>query len=171
MAAGPATLPPPRLDADAAARIYRAEAPFVRRYLRVLGAGADLDDLMQQTFLTLLQRPFAERGEPATRAFLRTTARQLFLRRHRHLLPQVEAADLVWDRRCGDGDGGDYVDALATCLQRLGPRAREMVRLSYGEDRSRAEVAARLGMREAGVKTALRRLRAQLRQCIERRLS
>lgn len=163
--------PPARLDRAAAARLYSCHAPFLRRYLRTLGAAADLDDILQSTFLVLLQRPFTERGDAPTAAFLRTTARQLFLQRHRHLLPQIEAADQVWDRRCGDGDGSDYVEALRTCLQRLGDRARTIVHSSYGERRGRVEIATALGMTPDGVKTALRRIRAALRTCIERRLS
>lgn len=160
-----------RLDAAASERVYREHAPFVRRYLRVLGAGPDVDDLLQQTFLVLLQRPFVERSAAATAAFLRTTARQLFLRRHRQLLPQVEAADAVWDRRCADGTGDGYVDALRACLARLGARARAIVELAYGDGAGRAAAAQRLGMKPDGVKTALRRIRAALKQCIERRMS
>lgn len=171
MTAEPATAPQARLDAAAGARLYARHAPALRRYLRVLGAGTDLDDLLQATFLVLLQRGFVERGDAPTAAFLRTTARQLFLRRHRNLLPQVEAADAVWARRCGEGDGSDYVDALRACLQQLGNRARTIVELCYGECRGRAEVAASLGMTADGVKTALRRIRSSLKHCIERRLS
>jgi RNA polymerase sigma-70 factor (ECF subfamily) len=171
MTAQPATAPPTRLDPLASARLYESHAPFVRRYLRTLGAGSDLEDLLQSTFLVLLQRPFVERGDAPTAAFLRTTARQLFLQRHRQLLPQVEAADLVWDRHCGDDAGSDYVDALRACVQRLGERARAIVQWRYGEHRGRGEVARSLGMTPDGVKTALRRIRASLKQCIERRLS
>ena len=160
-----------RLDAAASARLYAAHAPGLRRYLRVLGAAADLDDLLQATFVVLLEQPFTERSEGATATFLRTTARNLFLRRHRGLLPQVEAADLVWDRHCGDGDGQGYVDALRVCMQRLAARARAIVDLSYGNELGRSGVAQALGMTQDGVKTALRRIRSVLKQCIERRLS
>ena len=160
-----------RLDPAASARLYAAHADGVRRYLRVLGAGGELDDLVQQTFVVLLERPFEQRSEAATAAFLRSTARHLFLRRNRGLLPQVEAADEVWDRCCGDRDGQGYVDALRVCLQQLGGRARSMIELRYGHELGRDGVARALGMKPDGVKTALRRIRAALKACIERRLS
>jgi len=143
---------------------------FVRRYLRVLGAGDDLDDLIQETFLVLLQRPFEHRAPAATRAFLRRTARNLFLRRHRGRLPQVEAADEVWDRRCGEHDSGDgYVDALRDCMELLDGRARQLVDLTYRDGLGREQAACVLGMRPDGVKSALRRVRKVLADCIERR--
>ena len=71
--------PSPR-ERAALDRLVERHAPFVRRYLRVLGAGADADDLQQETFVALLSRPFDDRGDGPTRAFLRLTARNLFLR-------------------------------------------------------------------------------------------
>jgi RNA polymerase sigma-70 factor (ECF subfamily) len=161
---------PPVRDATAVA--VERHRPAVARYLRVLGARPDeLDDLLQETFVVLLARPFVHADDGQTRTFLRTTARNLFLRRHRDLLPQVEAADLVWDRRCGDDDGDGYIDALRQCLQTLPARSRALVLECHEPDAVRGEVARRFGLTLEGVKTALRRLRATLRQCIERRLA
>jgi DNA-directed RNA polymerase specialized sigma24 family protein len=119
----------------------------------------------------LLQRGFVEHSPAATAAFLRTTARHLFLRRNRHLLPQVEAADVVWQRHCGEGDGQGYVNALEVCLGQLVARARQLVDACYRDDMGRDAIAAELGMTAHGVKTALRRIRATLKSCIERRLA
>lgn len=163
--------PPARLDRQAAAELWAAHAPLVRRYLRVLGAvGADLDDLLQETFLVLLQRPFEDRGGAPVATFLRSTARFLFLRRDRGRLPQVEAADAVWERRCGDDDGDGYLGALRECVAQLPERSRRLVELGYDDELGRAAIARELGMKADGVKTALRRLREGLRQCVERRL-
>lgn len=160
-----------RLDRAAAARLWNDHVGTVRRYLRVLGAaGADLDDLLQETFVVLLERPFEDRGGAAVATFLRSTARFLFLRRNRGLLPQVEAADVVWDRRCGEDDGAGYLAALQACLAALPERSRLLVQLGYGDELRRVEIARQLGLTADGVKTALRRLREGLRQCIERRL-
>ena len=63
------------VPADPRARLYEAHAPGLRRYLRVLGATADLDDLLQATFVVLLEQPFCERSDAATAGFLRSTAR------------------------------------------------------------------------------------------------
>jgi len=168
----PVSPPPRRVDRATAERLWGEHARMVRRYLRVLGAaGADLDDLLQETFVVLLKREFEDRGGAAVATFLRTTARFLFLRRNRDALPQVEAADAVWERRCGDDDGAGYLAALRACLATLGERARRIVQLGYDEDLGRASIAQQLGMTADGVKTALRRARDALRQCIERRLA
>jgi len=168
----PVSTPPQRVDRQTAERLWLEQARMVRRYLRVLGAaGADLDDLLQETFVVLLQRDFEDRGGAAVATFLRTTARFLFLRRHRQLLPQVEAADAVWERRCGDDGGDGYLAALRVCVERLPARSRRLVQLGYDDDLGREAIARELGMKADGVKTALRRLRDALRQCIERRMT
>ncbi|MFO1031048.1 MAG: sigma factor [Planctomycetota bacterium] len=167
----PAALARPA-DRELASALVERHRPALARYLRVLGARADeLDDLLQESFLVLLDRSFVFTGDGQTRTFLRTTARHLFLRRHRNLLPQVEAADQVWDRRCVEDDGDGYVDALRTCLQALPARSRALVLECHEPDAVRDVVARRFGLSTEGVKTALRRLRATLRQCIERRLA
>ena len=159
---------PPRDAPDyreLASALVERHRPALARYLRVLGARADeLDDLLQESFLVLLDRSFVFTGDGQTRTFLRTTARHLFLRRHRNLLPQVEAADQVWDRRCVEDDGDGYVDALRTCLQALPARSRALVLECHEPDAVRDVVARRFGLSTEGVKTALRRLRATLRQ-------
>lgn len=161
----------PRLVGAAAERVVAVHRLAIARYLRVLGTSPqELDDLTQQTFLVLLERPFAQRDDRATRAFLRTTARQLFLRRHRDRLPQVEAADEVWDRRCGGDDGDGRLAALRDCLAALPTRSRALLQQHYDERHGRQTIGERFGLTADGVKTALRRLRAALRQCIERRL-
>ncbi|MBK8100493.1 MAG: hypothetical protein IPK26_25635 [Planctomycetes bacterium] len=173
MPAEPIARPSPeRLTGAAAERVVAVHRQAIARYLKVLGASAqELDDLLQQTFLVLLERPFDDRDHRSTRTFLRTTARQLFLRRHRDRLPQVRAADEVWDRRCGDDDGDSYLSALRECVAALPARSRALLQHAYDERHGRLAIGERLGMTMAGVKTALRRLRTALRQCIERRLS
>ena len=42
--------------------------------------------------------------------------------------------------------------------------------MRYDEDRSREEIAARLDLTADGVKTLLRRARASLRDCVERKI-
>ncbi|MFK7739138.1 MAG: sigma factor [Planctomycetota bacterium] len=69
--------------------LVERHTPFVRRYLRVLGAqpGQELDDLQQDAFLAMLQGSFVDRGDAPTRALLRRGARLAFSKRHRGRLP------------------------------------------------------------------------------------
>ena len=73
-------------------------------------------------------------------------------------------------RNAGDGDGDDYVDALRQCLTSLPARQREVVAMRYGEDATRVEMAAAFGLAEEGIKTLLRRAKANLLACVRGRL-
>lgn len=178
-------------DVTALVRAYQAG---VWRYLRFLGADDALaDDLTQETFLTVLRRPFEDRGAPATSGYLRTIARNLYLmslRRHGRepvLFGVLEAqlsggspreaaiqdvldlADEAFARFAADDGGAAWLDALRTCLDQLEGRARQAIEMRYAEDRSREEIAAATALSADGVKTLLRRTRDVLRQCVERR--
>ena len=149
--------------------------PALWRYLRVLGCEpATADDLVQEVFVVVLQRPRFDGSQPGGAfAFLRTTARHLWLksRRRRVAEREVDEADRIWDARCGDGDGDGeaYVEALRECLQRLPERGRALLAATYGDGAGRALSAGRFGMSPDGIKSALRRLRAFLHACIENR--
>jgi RNA polymerase sigma-70 factor (ECF subfamily) len=145
------------------------------RYLRMLGAPADLaEDVMQDTFLVAMKKLRDERADAATAAFLRQTARHLFLRRRRdqgrreELLTEI--ADRWWQEQADSDDGERWLAALRACVGTLDGRARDVVDRFYGDGLARDAVAAALGMKETGVKTLLQRVRAALRECIERRL-
>jgi len=166
------TLREPGRDLDLAALAERQRAA-VWRYLRVLGADAALaDDLTQEAFVVVLRRAdFDARDPVAALHFLRATARHLYLRsrRRRSSAREIEAADAVWDARCGDGDGAERLALLQHCVDALPARSRELLAASYAEQASRRELARRFGLGTDGIKSALRRLRATLQRCIEAR--
>jgi RNA polymerase sigma-70 factor (ECF subfamily) len=146
------------------------------RYLRLLGADpGEAEDLCQETFLAVLRRPFEEQSRAATAGYLRTVARHLLLkvRRRQRLAPREEDLDRAEELWCRDAaaDGGDaWVAALRSCLEQMTSRVRRAFELQYRERRSRAELAAALGLGEEGVKSLLQRSRQRLRECIERRI-
>jgi len=151
--------------------LIRAHWAEVRRFLRVLGADAPTaDDLAQDAFVIALRKGVAERDDrDGVRAFLRATARNVFLaslrRRRPHSLADVEA---VWTEEEATVDARR--DALRDCMDRLTERVQRGLHLAYGERRSRAEVAAALGIRPGGVKSLMRRARHTLKECVERAL-
>jgi RNA polymerase sigma-70 factor (ECF subfamily) len=57
--------------------------------------------------------------------------------------------------------------ALLRCLAGLGERARLVVQLSFNEDRSTGEIAARLETSEGNVRVLRHRAVAQLRKCLD----
>lgn len=176
------------IDQDDVVRLVRTHQAEVWRYVRYLGATAELaDDLVQDAFLQLLRAPFVERSPGETAAWLRTVVRNGYVKSLRR--PPFETAELdtieaTWHGFAGgpdddgaggggDGGGGDGGDAslrtLRGCLDTLDGRARQVVRWHYEERRSRQDIGERLGLGSDGVKSLLRRTRAILRRCLERR--
>lgn len=166
--------PPGALDVEAT---LRRHLQGVWRYLRMLGAAAELaDDLAQEAFVVALRREATGLEPAALATFLRRTARFLFLRHLRDRDEAVllaDAVDELWARDCDDDDGDGMVVALRACVGELEGRARLAVERSYGlqqePERSRVELARELGMEPNGVKTLLQRVRQVLRACVERR--
>ena len=158
---------------DVSAHLAQRHRSGLLRYLRVIGCADDLaEDLVQEALLVVVRRAgFADRGYAATAAFLQRTVRHLYLKALRRpaAVREVEEADRVWHEECG-ADGGDgWLEALRACLAQLPQRSRELLAATYGEDLGRRDLALRFSLTEDGVKTALRRLRAALRECVERR--
>ena len=146
---------------------------MLRRYLFVLGASAGrLDDLVQEVFVVTLAKNVEDRGEGPVGAFLRAVARNLLLRERRDAARcrEVELADQVWHEQCGDDDGAARLAALRRCVAALPARSRDLLARCYGDGAGRNVVGAEFGMVANGVKTALRRVRAALRECVQRRL-
>lgn len=159
------------ISQDDVVRLVRAHQAEVWRYVRFLGASAELaDDLVQETFLQLLRTPFAERTPAATASWLRTVARNLYVKAFRRppfALAELDTIEAAWSGFAGDDSGDGALARLRECVERLSGRAREVVRWHYEERRSRTDIGALLGIGEHGVKSLLRRTRAALRACIE----
>jgi RNA polymerase sigma-70 factor (ECF subfamily) len=62
------------------------------------------------------------------------------------------------------------VSALRECLPTVRGRAAELLRLRYEEALSPAQIAKRLGTGSVAVRVMLTRVRAALRNCVERRI-
>jgi len=148
----------------------------LQRYLIYLGADGHLaEDLTQEAFLRLWRRGLGKIQDMW--AFLRRTARNLFISYHRkggHKNPtliDIEEAERTWTETFGENrTGSDYIDALKECLKTLSHRERFVVEMRYKKGLSRSEIAAEVSMTADGVKTLLRRIRAKLAQCIEVKL-
>jgi len=64
----------------------------------------------------------------------------------------------------------DRLEAMRLCLESLGEKDRELLRLHYAVGRSIKDLARELERGESALKMNLLRLRAQLGQCVSRRL-
>ncbi len=162
--------------AELVERLVRRHQASVRGYLAFLGCPAtQLDDLVQDVFLSVLSSGFEERHPGATAAYLRRAARHLLLKslRRERLGParvDLAAAEEAWAEFEGDDGGQAYLDALRECLGHVRDRAHDVLRMRYGGGLDRAAIAEHLQLSESGVKSILVRTRRQLRDCIERRL-
>ena len=147
---------------------------MVWRYLRLLGCEASLaDDLVQDTFVTLLEKPFCVKGDPATASYLRRVARNRFVDEMRRLRLKVadnlNEADLVWEEAAGDDDGETWRAALRHCLEKLDGRPRRILELRYQDQMTIDEVAHVMSMKASGVKSLLGRVKDRLRECVTRK--
>lgn len=169
-----------------AARLIQEHQAGVWRYLRVLGCdAAEAEDLTQETFLAVLQKPFQDYQRAATAAYLRQIARNLLISSRRRSargaavqkemvekeMAEWNAAEAAWLRWSGQDDGQARLAALRRCLQTLTARARQALELRFGQQASRNAIAAALGMSEDGAKNVLQRAKQHLRTCIEQEIA
>lgn len=168
----------PSLGPRDPAQFVGAHQAGLWRYLRALGCEpARAEEHCQDALLAALNDPIATAPAADAARWLRRAAKNLFLMRLRHErrrpdVASIEAAEADWRAWGALADGGDAaLAALDQCLSSLPPRDRELVTRRYADDEPRTTIGRALGLGEAGVKQALRRLRARLRACVSRRLT
>lgn len=148
----------------------------VWRYLRALGSEPSLaDDLTQDTFLEIMKRPFTQYSDAATASYLRRVAHNLFISRRRRdgrmtVTEHAEQFESAWVRWAGCDSGNAAVEALSDCFKHLTERAQQALKLRFKEESSRGKIAESLGITEHGAKNLMQRAKAQLRECVERKL-
>lgn len=158
------------------AEIIRTHQSGVWRYLRALGCeAAQAEDLTQETFLSVLQKPFVEYGPAATAAYLRKVAYNLFITVQRRAgrvtaVENVEDFDTAWTEWTGEDGGEAMVDALRLCLGQLTERARTALELRFRDKVARVQIGEALGITEHGAKNLMQRAKLQLRECIESKI-
>lgn len=158
-------------------RLIETHQAGVWRYLRALGCdAAQADDLTQDTFLRVLQQPFQDYSPAATAAYLRRAAYHLFISARRRAgrvvsMDELDAVDNAWSRLAGEDNGEELLGSLRECLEQLTERARLALEMRFRDERTRAEIAARLSLSEDGAKNLLQRAKERLRECLEGKLS
>jgi RNA polymerase sigma-70 factor, ECF subfamily len=147
---------------------------------RMLGVAADAEDVVQETFVRVLEKPPPDTGKP-WRPWLLTVASRLAidqLRRRRRRgwigpwLPEpVElgpeaGAPAEQPAKAEQADSLSYAFLLA--LEALTPQQRAVLLLRDVQELSGGEAAAALGISEANVKVVLHRARKALATARER---
>ena len=157
-------------------RLIETYQAGVWRYLRALGCdAAQAEDLTQDTFLAVLQRPFQDINPAATAAYLRKTALNLFISQQRRAgkvtaVEDVEEFDRTWSQWAGHDDGEALLEALRDCLQGLTGRARMALEMRFRDNSSRDDIAAALAITDHGAKNLMQRAKQQLRECIQKKM-
>lgn len=161
------------LDIESLVRAHQAD---IWRFLRALSCSAhEAEDLTQETFLEVMRKPFEQRSEASTAAYLRLVAKhRLFMeRRKQGRMKELEALEGIeeqWAEFARDDGGEGRVEALKQCMQGLEERELRALDMRYRLNLPREEIARALGLSDGGVKNLMERARDKLKQCVERKL-
>jgi RNA polymerase sigma-70 factor (ECF subfamily) len=164
-------------DDGALRELFSRNAPWIAARLRLVLPAADVEDVLQETFLGVWRGAARYRPEGSAGGWLWGIARRqaaMFLRRRgpaELVLPAVLEADLgeVGDPTAAALSRVDLEKAVAALGPPNGPD-RETWQLLCVEDRSVAEVAALMGVPEGTVKSRAHRARRTLRAALSGRL-
>ena len=161
-------------DGDAAALsdlFDRYHQPLYRFLRRQCGDATFAEDLVQETFLRLMQAQPATRGVRHAKAYLYRIGLHLVhdAGRRRQLEARHEMETLTLTARPGTGIADQVAerDALDTAMAALSPKLRNAVALHYFADLSINEIAQILRVPEGTVKSRLGRAYRQLADWFE----
>ena len=156
-----------RGDRTAFGRLYDRYARLVHGVLLARVPVDEVDDLVQDVFLTALRRLSALREAGSFGAWLVAIARNRAKDYHRHSLPEDQLNDEVPEQGSPRvGARGDYqgeANAILDAIRSLSEAYRETLILRLVEGMTGPEIAARTGMTHGSVRVNLHRGMQQLR--------
>jgi len=162
-------------DGQAYAALLTMLSTTARQYARSrLGEVAWLDDVMQETLLTIhaARRTYDPRRPFAPWFYAILSNRMIdVLRKQKRVRAREFGTDVLPEPASSSSDGRDGSEALdarrlTSALDALPDRQREIVRALKLEDRSVKEVSERLGMSPSAVKVAAHRGYKALRRLL-----
>lgn len=147
----------------------------IRAFVRSLQPSlADADDVMQETFLTVSRK--AATFEPGTNflAWACGIARLKVLENLRQRKRATELSEAAIIALTEDAPVPEVTTrreaALARCLEKVAPKASNLLWRRYSSRQSSDEMASALGMTPTAVRLAMFKARAFLRDCISEEL-
>jgi RNA polymerase sigma-70 factor (ECF subfamily) len=168
----------PQQPVDPAAHMLLVQRLFVKHQgvvkayiLSLLPGLADAEDVLQETFLTVTEKaPTFVEGTNFT-AWACTIARYKVLEARRKLARPALLSEEAVSALAEDAPDAAYfeerVDAVRSCLDRLAPRARQIVWLRYHGSCTCEDIGRQVGWGAAAVRVALAKARTALRTCVE----
>jgi RNA polymerase sigma-70 factor (ECF subfamily) len=145
----------------------------------LLGLTADfhrVDDLIQETFLTALEKAADFQEGTNFRAWIFSIGRFKVLASFRDqgrepLLFDPEVIERLAESSPEFSANEPRSQHLESCMGKLAPQARRAMELLYQHGHPPREIAPLMGWSTNAVKVTLSRARALVRECIERRLA
>jgi RNA polymerase sigma-70 factor (ECF subfamily) len=167
-----------QFNASQFAELYTAHEARLRGYVQSLvPKWSDADDILQRCNLIIWQK--FDQYEPGTNFFAWACQIARF-----QVLKYREAAardkmvfseafvDAVTQHTALRSDEiQTRIDYLQECVAKLSPEHRELLRLSYDEERTAVSIARHLKRQVDGVYKALKRIHLALHMCVTRRLA
>ena len=152
--------------------LFIRHQPAVRAMaIALTGDFALAEDIVQETFITVTEKAHSFTLGTNFSAWVAAIARNKVLQK-RGPLPRLSGDVIESLAASMPHDTEDTrLAALLTCLEKLPPKARELVRLRYYAEHGPQEIAGLLDRSVAGVNAALVKARELLRECIRRRLA
>lgn len=163
-------------DVEAFGTLVQRHELAVRAFMAArLADRHEAEDLAQEVFVTAYQKLASFDATQPMAPWLRGVATNILRNRLRRRSEATgrEIEALLDDRVAKleeDHGGAPRVVALRRCLETLAPHARDLVERRYARGESLAELSRHLAKRHSALTMSLYRVRAQLRECIERRL-
>jgi RNA polymerase sigma-70 factor (ECF subfamily) len=157
--------------------LFVQHLPALRGFVLSLVGGFDLvDDVIQETFLTINAKAAAFERGTNFRAWACTIARFKVLQAlDARAVPGERLSPDVLESLCADEeaevwDNEEQLRCLAGCLDELAPQARRSVELRYQQAHRPPEIARLMGWSVDAVHVTLSRARGFLRECVTRRM-
>jgi RNA polymerase sigma-70 factor (ECF subfamily) len=156
--------------------LFLQHLPALRGFVLSLVSDFSLvDDVVQETFLTVNAKAASFKPGTNFRAWVLTIARYKVLqalartRLEQHLSPDVVEA-LAADESAVTWHSEEQLRLLAACLEKLAPQARRTIELRYQQAHRPPEIAQLMNWTVESVGVTLSRARQFLRECVARGL-
>ena len=171
----------PQPESDHVAHVqglFVQNLPALRGFVLSLVNNFNLvDDVVQETFLTVTQKAHQFERGTNFRAWAWTIARfkTLQMLEKNSAVEERFVPDVI-EALCAHESATHWFDEdilrhLAGCIQSLAPKARQSIELRYSRAHRPPEVARIMGWTVEAVNVALARARVALRECVSRRLA
>lgn len=155
-----------RGDRAAFAELYRSYGRLVHGILLAHAPRHEADDLVQEVFLSVLDRMHTLRDPAAFGKWIAAIARNRARMLHRGARRLVALPDDLPDPSAAPASGGIGVEEVLAAIHRLPQAYREPLVLRLVEGMSGAEIAERTGLTPGSVRVNLHRGMKQLREAL-----